>query len=80
MSEQLQLDLGVTRPVGRPAGGIFTPRQFAASARLTPEEARAYLVDFAAEGVVERCPGGWRLTAKGRHVGRDLLRWTGGGE
>jgi hypothetical protein len=59
---------------------VFTVLHFAEAAGLDPETAREFLAGeegFEERGIVERVPGGWRFTAEGRQVGRDLLRWIG---
>jgi ribosomal protein S19E (S16A) len=46
----------------------FTVGMFAAAGSLARDEAEAYLEEFEATGVVERCAGGWALTPKGREI------------
>jgi hypothetical protein len=40
---------------------------------LSPGEALAILIGFEERGLVERCPDGWRLTAHGWELARDLV-------
>jgi hypothetical protein len=80
--QQLALALEVPVPVARPPGArVFSALQFAAAAKASPKQARAWLADFAETGVVEKVGRHtWRFTPNGRAIARDLMRWTGASE
>jgi hypothetical protein len=61
-----------SRTPSSPPPGVFSHLRFAVVARLRPEEAREFLVDFAVAGFVERSGSGWRLTPEGRAISTTL--------
>lgn len=72
MSDQLALDVGARQVSVETSTTTFVVSQFAEVAGISREEATAYLEEFAAEGICERCLGGWTLTPKGRAIACDL--------